>query len=89
MEGRNIANRSRQMYNRQAGPLVGLAVCENNLSLASASLNGSVFVLRYASFHHITLEWIGHYSESCTIIHICIVFTQVLFMFSGPCVSPI
>ncbi|KDR14050.1 phosphoinositide 3-kinase regulatory subunit 4 isoform X2 [Zootermopsis nevadensis] len=46
MEGRNIANRSRQVFNRQAGPLVGLAVCENNLSLASASLSGSVFVLR-------------------------------------------
>jgi phosphoinositide-3-kinase regulatory subunit 4 len=46
MEGRNIANRSRQVYNRQAGPLVGLAVCENNQSLASASYNGSIFVLR-------------------------------------------
>jgi phosphoinositide-3-kinase regulatory subunit 4 len=47
MEGRNIANRSRQMYNRQAGPLVGLTVCENKQSLASASHNGSIFVLRY------------------------------------------
>ncbi|XP_069690077.1 phosphoinositide 3-kinase regulatory subunit 4 isoform X4 [Periplaneta americana] len=46
MEGRNIANRARQMYNRQAGPLVGLTVCENNQSLASASHSGSVFVLR-------------------------------------------
>ncbi|KAJ9580221.1 hypothetical protein L9F63_004121 [Diploptera punctata] len=46
MEGRNIANRSRQVYNRQAGPLVGLTVCENNQSLASASQQGSVFVLR-------------------------------------------
>lgn len=55
MEGRNIANRSRQVFNRQAGPLVGLAVCENNLSLASASQSGSVFVLRYASLYHITL----------------------------------
>ncbi|XP_067007759.1 phosphoinositide 3-kinase regulatory subunit 4 [Anabrus simplex] len=46
MEDRNIANRSRQVYNRQAGPLSGLTVCESNQSLASASQNGSVFVLR-------------------------------------------
>jgi hypothetical protein len=60
MEGRNIANRSRQVYNRQAGPLVGLAVCENNQSLASASHSGSVFVLRYAYCHQITLECVGY-----------------------------
>jgi phosphoinositide-3-kinase regulatory subunit 4 len=56
MEGRNIANRSRQVYNRQAGPLVGLAVCENNQSLASASHSGSIFVLRYVFLH----EWKCH-----------------------------
>lgn len=56
MEGRNIANRSRQVYNRQAGPLVGLAVCENNQSLASASYNGSIFVLRYASLYQVIHE---------------------------------
>ncbi|XP_049778491.1 phosphoinositide 3-kinase regulatory subunit 4 [Schistocerca cancellata] len=46
MEGRNIANRSRQVYNRQAGPLVGLTVCEGNQSLGSASQTGAIFVLR-------------------------------------------
>jgi hypothetical protein len=56
MEGRNIANRSRQVYNRQAGPLVGLAVCENNQSLASASHSGSIFVLRYVFLD----EWKCH-----------------------------
>ncbi|KAG8224648.1 hypothetical protein J437_LFUL003082 [Ladona fulva] len=45
MEGRNIANRSRQVYNRQGGPLVGLTTCETNQSLASASHSGGVFVL--------------------------------------------
>ncbi|XP_063992587.1 phosphoinositide 3-kinase regulatory subunit 4 isoform X2 [Diachasmimorpha longicaudata] len=47
MEGRNIANRSRQTYVHRGGPLVGLAVCEQGQSLASsASQSGSVFVLR-------------------------------------------
>ncbi|XP_071440948.1 phosphoinositide 3-kinase regulatory subunit 4 [Hetaerina americana] len=46
MEGRNIANRSRQVYNRQGGPLVGLTTCENHQSLASASHSGGIFVLR-------------------------------------------
>ncbi|XP_063233284.1 phosphoinositide 3-kinase regulatory subunit 4 isoform X2 [Bacillus rossius redtenbacheri] len=46
MEGRNIANRSRQTYSRQAGPLVGLTACEGGQSLASASHGGAVFVLR-------------------------------------------
>lgn len=52
MEGRNIANRSRQVHNQQAGPLVGLTVCESNQSLASASQSGTVFVLRL-EFHFI------------------------------------
>lgn len=47
MEGRNIANRSRQTYVHRGGPLVGLAVCEQGQSLASsASQAGSVFVVR-------------------------------------------
>ncbi|KAJ8665411.1 hypothetical protein QAD02_007073 [Eretmocerus hayati] len=47
MEGRNIANRSRQTYAHRGGPLVGLAVCEQGQSLASSSSqSGSVFVLR-------------------------------------------
>ncbi|KAK0078672.1 hypothetical protein PV325_002204 [Microctonus aethiopoides] len=47
MEGRNIANRSRQTYLHRGGPLVGLAVCEQGQSLASsASQTGSVFILR-------------------------------------------
>ncbi|XP_033210037.1 phosphoinositide 3-kinase regulatory subunit 4 isoform X2 [Belonocnema kinseyi] len=47
MEGRNIANRSRQTYVHRGGPLVGLTVCEQGQSLAStASQSGTVFVLR-------------------------------------------
>ncbi|KOX70771.1 Phosphoinositide 3-kinase regulatory subunit 4 [Melipona quadrifasciata] len=47
MEGRNIANRSRQTYIHRGGPLVGLAVCDQGQSLASsASQSGTVFVLR-------------------------------------------
>ncbi|KAG5326958.1 PI3R4 kinase, partial [Acromyrmex heyeri] len=47
MEGRNIANRSRQTYMHRGGPLVGLTVCDQGQSLASsASSSGTVFVLR-------------------------------------------
>lgn len=47
MEGRNIANRSRQAYVHRGGALVGLAVCDQGQSLASsASQSGTVFVLR-------------------------------------------
>ncbi|XP_074107920.1 vacuolar protein sorting 15 isoform X2 [Cotesia typhae] len=47
MEGKNLANRSRQNYVHRGGPLVGLAVCEQGQSLASsASQSGSLFVLR-------------------------------------------
>lgn len=45
MEGRNIANRSRITANRQAGPLIGLAVCPEQ-TLAAASQTGDVFVSR-------------------------------------------
>lgn len=37
------------MYNRQTEALIGLTLCENNESLASASVNGSVFVMRVDS----------------------------------------
>ncbi|OXU19045.1 hypothetical protein TSAR_000320 [Trichomalopsis sarcophagae] len=50
MEGRNLANRSRQTYMHRGGPLVGLVVCEQGQSLAStASQSGTVFVLRIES----------------------------------------
>ncbi|KAK6633048.1 hypothetical protein RUM43_012791 [Polyplax serrata] len=49
MEGKNIANRSKLLYNRQTGALIGLTLCENNESLASASANGSIFVMRIES----------------------------------------
>lgn len=34
------------MYNRGAGPVVGMAPCENNQSFAAATQDGSVFILR-------------------------------------------
>lgn len=47
MEGKNIANRSKQNYRTQDGcGIVGLAVCENGQSLAAATNDGSVLVLR-------------------------------------------
>ncbi|XP_058797917.1 phosphoinositide 3-kinase regulatory subunit 4 isoform X2 [Phymastichus coffea] len=50
MEGRNIANRSRQTYMQRGGPLIGLVVCEQGQSLAStASEAGNVFVVRIES----------------------------------------
>ncbi|XP_011497042.1 PREDICTED: phosphoinositide 3-kinase regulatory subunit 4 [Ceratosolen solmsi marchali] len=50
MEGRNIANRSRQTYVHRSGPLIGLVVCEQGQSIAStASQSGTIFVLRIES----------------------------------------
>lgn len=46
MEGRNIANRSCQVYNTHAGPLTGFTLCLNNQSLAAANDSGSIFLLR-------------------------------------------
>lgn len=46
MEGRNIANRSRQVYNSHSGGLMGLTMCHNSQSLATVSNNGSVFVIK-------------------------------------------
>uniref|UniRef100_A0A1B6KTS4 non-specific serine/threonine protein kinase n=1 Tax=Graphocephala atropunctata TaxID=36148 RepID=A0A1B6KTS4_9HEMI len=46
MEGRNIANRSRQVYNGHNGALVGMTLCHNNQSLATISSSGAVMVVR-------------------------------------------
>nr|XP_018916322.1 PREDICTED: phosphoinositide 3-kinase regulatory subunit 4 [Bemisia tabaci] len=46
MEGRNIANRSRQVFNSHYGPLVGLSLCHHGHSLATTSLSGSVVVIK-------------------------------------------
>ncbi|XP_050537002.1 phosphoinositide 3-kinase regulatory subunit 4 [Daktulosphaira vitifoliae] len=45
MEGKNIANRSKQVYNHQNGALYGMTTCRNNQSLATVSHSGSVVVL--------------------------------------------
>lgn len=49
MEGRNIANRARQVYNAQTGPLVGMTLCNANTCLGMASQSGSVVVLKFES----------------------------------------
>lgn len=47
MEGKNIANRSKQSYRVAGGVSIsGMAVCENGQSLAVAAQDGSVLVLR-------------------------------------------
>ncbi|XP_054259125.1 phosphoinositide 3-kinase regulatory subunit 4 isoform X2 [Macrosteles quadrilineatus] len=46
MEGRNIANRSRQVYNGHSGALVGMTLCHNNQSVATISSSGAVLVVR-------------------------------------------
>lgn len=48
MEGKNIANRAKQVY-RVQGPnnmITGMAVCEGGQSLAFTSQDGSVNVIR-------------------------------------------
>lgn len=47
MEGRNIANRARQVYNTQTGPLVGMTLCNANTCLGMASQSGSIIVLKF------------------------------------------
>lgn len=47
MEGRNIANRARQVYNAQNGPLVGMTLCNANSCLGMASQSGSIIVLKF------------------------------------------
>ncbi|XP_015367758.1 PREDICTED: phosphoinositide 3-kinase regulatory subunit 4 [Diuraphis noxia] len=49
MEGKNIANRSKQVYNHQNGALYGMTTCRNNQSLATVSHSGSVVVLNLES----------------------------------------
>ncbi|XP_050436051.1 phosphoinositide 3-kinase regulatory subunit 4 [Adelges cooleyi] len=49
MEGKNIANRSKQVYNHQNGALYGMTTCRNNQSLATVSHSGSVVVLNIDS----------------------------------------
>lgn len=47
MEGKNIANRSKQSYRVSGGVSIsGMAVCENGQSLAAAADDGSILVLR-------------------------------------------
>uniref|UniRef100_A0A1B6DEI4 non-specific serine/threonine protein kinase n=1 Tax=Clastoptera arizonana TaxID=38151 RepID=A0A1B6DEI4_9HEMI len=46
MEGKNIANRSQQVYNGHDGALMGLTLCNNNQFLATVSSNGSVSVIK-------------------------------------------
>lgn len=47
MEGKNIANRSKQSYKVPgAVSIAGMAVCENGQSLAAAVEDGSILVLR-------------------------------------------
>ncbi|XP_077298369.1 vacuolar protein sorting 15 isoform X2 [Arctopsyche grandis] len=49
LEGISLVNRSKSMYNRGAGPVIGMAPCENNQSFAAATQDGSVFILRLDS----------------------------------------
>ncbi|XP_073986579.1 vacuolar protein sorting 15 isoform X1 [Rhodnius prolixus] len=46
MEGRNIANRARQVYNAHSGPLVGMALCNAKTSLGMASQSGNIVVIK-------------------------------------------
>ncbi|KAF6214508.1 hypothetical protein GE061_009251 [Apolygus lucorum] len=46
MEGRNIANRAKQLHNAHSGPLLGMTLCNNNAFLGTASQNGNIIVLR-------------------------------------------
>ncbi|BES89107.1 phosphoinositide 3-kinase regulatory subunit [Nesidiocoris tenuis] len=46
MEGRNIANKAKQLYNAHSGPLLGMTLCNNNAFLGTVSQTGSVVVLR-------------------------------------------
>lgn len=46
IQGRNVANRSRQTYSRMDGQVISLASCQNLQSLAAATDSGSIHVFR-------------------------------------------
>lgn len=48
MEGKNIANRAKQVYRVQSGSnkITGMTVCEGGQSLAFTNQDGSVNVIR-------------------------------------------
>lgn len=58
MEGKNIANRSKQVYNHQNGALYGMTTCRNNQSLATVSHSGSVVVLKFVIIIQIIFYYI-------------------------------
>lgn len=47
IEGRNIANKSKQTFNTRSGILNNMTICRSNQSLATVSNDGSVMVLKY------------------------------------------
>lgn len=47
MEGKSVANRSRQTFSRQEGQIGSMAICQNYQSIASASDNCVITVFRY------------------------------------------
>lgn len=49
MEKRSVSNRSRHTYGRPDGQIVSLEVCQNHQSLACASDNGAIQVIRIES----------------------------------------
>ncbi|XP_006822003.1 phosphoinositide 3-kinase regulatory subunit 4-like, partial [Saccoglossus kowalevskii] len=46
LEGKSVANRSRQTYNRQGGQIKTLTFCQSSHAIASASDDGSIHVYR-------------------------------------------
>eukprot|EP00051_Salpingoeca_urceolata_P013431 m.168711 g.168711 ORF g.168711 m.168711 type:complete len:1395 (-) comp17794_c0_seq2:240-4424(-) len=46
LEGRAVANRSRQVFNQQGGRITRMVVCDQSYSIASAADNGSLHVVR-------------------------------------------
>ncbi|XP_069112623.1 phosphoinositide 3-kinase regulatory subunit 4-like isoform X1 [Argopecten irradians] len=46
LEGKSVANRSKQTLNKQGGHIKSLVFCEGSLSLASASDNGTIYLYR-------------------------------------------
>lgn len=46
LEGKSVANRSKQTLNKQGGKIRGLVFCDNSDSLAAASDNSTIFVYK-------------------------------------------